>query len=103
MGVGREQSDIMRRPRLARGRCRRYHARPGPLLESITEANVTQQPFNPPGDGLRRAIRWLSDQRRHDPAAIEEASLRFDLNPVEEEFLLAEARRVAESGHDDDG
>jgi hypothetical protein len=59
--------------------------------------------MNPPGDGLRRAMRWLSDQRRHDPAAIEEASLRFDLNPVEEEFLLAEARRVADSGRGDDG
>lgn len=48
-------------------------------------------------------MRWLSDQRRHDPAAIEEAALRFDLNPVEEEFLLAEARRVADRGRRDDG
>jgi hypothetical protein len=64
---------------------------------------LIHKPFNPPGDGLRRAMRWLSDQRRHDPAAIEEAALRFDLNPVEEEFLLAEARRVADRGRRDDG
>jgi hypothetical protein len=64
---------------------------------------VTQKSINPPGDRLRRAVRWLSDQGRHDPAAIEEASLRFDLNPVEEDFLLAEARRIAESGRHRDG
>lgn len=64
---------------------------------------MTRKPINPPGDGLRRALRWLSDQRRHDPAAIEEASLRFDLNPIEEDFLLAEARRIAESGQHRDG
>ncbi len=51
--------------------------------------------IKPRGEALRKALRWLSDQGRHGPAAIEEAALRFDLNPVEEEFLLSEARRVA--------
>lgn len=41
----------------------------------------------PRGERLRRAVRWLSEERRHDAAAIEEASNRFDLTPVEEEFL----------------
>lgn len=45
------------------------------------------------GENLRRAVRWLSDERRHDAAAIEEASRRFDLSPLEEEFLLREAAR----------
>lgn len=47
----------------------------------------------PEGDGLRSALRWLSDRRLEDPAApraklIDEAALRFDLSPVEVDFLL---------------
>jgi len=42
----------------------------------------------PHGEALRRAIRWLSDERRHDARAIDEAARRFDLTPAEEEFLL---------------
>ena len=47
----------------------------------------------PEGEPLRRAVRWLADRRLADPAAslralVEEASLRFDLTPFQEEFLL---------------
>lgn len=48
----------------------------------------------PRGQGIRRAIRWMSDEGRHDLSAVEEACRRFDLSPAEEEFLLAEARRL---------
>lgn len=48
----------------------------------------------PAGDGLRSALRWLSAEGRHDAAAIEDACKRFDLSPLDEEFLLAEARRM---------
>ncbi len=48
----------------------------------------------PRGQGIRRAIRWMSDECRHDLSAVEEACRRFDLSPAEEEFLLAEARRL---------
>jgi hypothetical protein len=51
----------------------------------------------PAGQGLRDAVRWLSATGRHDPAAVEEACRRFDLSPLDEEFLLAEARRVREA------
>ncbi|MBW8189693.1 hypothetical protein K0504_01485 [Neiella marina] len=40
------------------------------------------------GESLRKAIRWMSDFHAHDCQAVEEASLRFDLSPLEEEFLL---------------
>ena len=43
--------------------------------------------------GLRQALRWLSDEGRHDAAAIDEASRRFDLSPLEEEFLLRNLKR----------
>lgn len=48
--------------------------------------------IQPRGERLRRAIRWLSEQERHDTAALEEAARRFDLTPMEEEFLLAHMR-----------
>ncbi|MBD1389063.1 hypothetical protein IC617_06445 [Neiella sp. HB171785] len=40
------------------------------------------------GESLRRAIRWMSNFHCHDRQAVEEASLRFDLSPLEQEFLL---------------
>jgi len=43
---------------------------------------------------LRNALRWLSDCGRHDADAIEEACRRFDLSPLDEEFLLREAARI---------
>jgi len=47
----------------------------------------------PQGESLRRALRWLDDRVRDEPKAerarlVSEASVRFDLTPVEEDFLL---------------
>ena len=42
----------------------------------------------PHGENLRRAIRWLGERGRHDLAAISEAAERFDLSPLEEQFLI---------------
>lgn len=42
----------------------------------------------PHGEDLRRAVRWLNEQHRHDLRAIEEASVRFTLSPLDEEFLI---------------
>lgn len=57
----------------------------------------------PAGQGLREALRWLSASGRHDNAAVEEACRRFDLSPLDEEFLLAEARRVRAGAGGTDG
>lgn len=54
----------------------------------------------PKGESLRRALRWLSDQGRHDGAAIEEAARRFDLSPSDEEFLLRHCRAGVPMGMD---
>lgn len=48
--------------------------------------------IQPRGERLRRAIRWLSEEQRHDAAALEAAARRFDLTPAEEEFLLIHMR-----------
>lgn len=54
----------------------------------------TRRGTKPPGQKLRDALRWLSAEGRHDAAAVEEACRRFDLSPLDEEFLLLESHRL---------
>ena len=47
----------------------------------------------PEGEQLRKAVKWISDAREDRPEArmfqlIEEACLKFDLAPKDEEFLV---------------
>ncbi|MDF2413401.1 hypothetical protein [Aeromonas sp. 1HA1] len=49
---------------------------------------MSDHPLLPHGEDLRRAVRWLSERRQHDVRAIEEACIRFDLSPLDEEFLI---------------
>lgn len=45
----------------------------------------------PAGEHVRRALRWYSDSRADGSSAlalINEASVRFDLSPLEEEWML---------------
>lgn len=44
--------------------------------------------LTPHGEQLRKAIRYLSDFHLHDRHGLEEVAVRFDLSPLEEEFLL---------------
>lgn len=44
------------------------------------------------GDALKKAMRWLSERRQDDPGAprpqlIDEAGAKFDLTPLEVQFL----------------
>ncbi len=53
--------------------------------------------FVPGSDAIRNAMRWLAERRGHDPAAprsklIEEAAARFDLSPIDVEFLMTSWR-----------
>ncbi len=48
--------------------------------------------FQPDGEGIRQALRWISEQRQADKTlklarAIDEAAQRFDLSPLEADFL----------------
>jgi hypothetical protein len=48
----------------------------------------------PQGESLRRALRWLDDRVKDEPKVergtlVNEAAQRFDLSPVETEFLLS--------------
>ncbi len=47
----------------------------------------------PHGESMRRAVRWLDERAREEPSAaraklVDEAGARFDLSPLEVEFLL---------------
>ncbi len=47
----------------------------------------------PGGESIRSALKWLSERRQEDPSVsrgklIDEAALRFDLSPMEVDFLL---------------
>ncbi len=59
----------------------------------------------PEGEQLRKAIRWISDERLDNPEAglfklIEDACLKFDLSPKDEEFL---AHFLTEKGSEKSG
>ena len=46
----------------------------------------------PEGEDLRKAVKWISDERKYGPEKtllklIEEASLKFDLSPVDADYL----------------
>jgi hypothetical protein len=52
------------------------------------------------GESIRQAVRWISERRRDDPKlklaqAVDEASKRFDLSPLEADFLLRELAQGA--------
>jgi hypothetical protein len=54
--------------------------------------------ITPKGEALRRAIAWLAEHPGWTMERIEEACQRFDLSPVDEEFLIREFRRLREEG-----
>lgn len=47
----------------------------------------------PQGENLRKAVKWVSQQRKEQPdkeprELAEEANIKFDLGPEDSEFLL---------------
>jgi hypothetical protein len=49
--------------------------------------------IQPTGEDLRKAVKWVSDERKYNPgkeltAVIQEACVQFDLSPLDEDFLL---------------
>jgi len=61
--------------------------------------------IHPQGDALKKAIQWISEQRKQDtaknPAALaDEAGLRFDLSPRDGEFLLRFVKQEDKGGMD---
>ena len=46
--------------------------------------------LEPHGEALRQALRWLSENAPVTRDTIDEAARRFNLSPLEEEFLFKE-------------
>ncbi len=49
--------------------------------------------IQPQGENLRRAVKWISEQRETNPdesmiAIAEKAAIQFDLSPEDSEFLI---------------
>jgi hypothetical protein len=60
---------------------------------------MSRNPLTPAHEDLRRAVQWLGEQPRIDADVLEEASQRFDLSPLDEEFLF---RLFLAHGDDDE-
>jgi len=72
-------------------------AHPGFLEKLVVYRNSAQEnreaitmlkPIIPDGEALRYAFEWLAEQGHCTLKTVEQASLRFDLTPRDEEFLL---------------
>jgi hypothetical protein len=53
--------------------------------------------IQPQGESIRKAVKWLSEERQADAAAdvarlVDQAAVKFDLNPMEVEFLTKFAK-----------
>jgi hypothetical protein len=47
----------------------------------------------PEGEALRKAVKWISEKRKENPEIdisrmVNEAGMRFDLSPKDQEFLF---------------
>ena len=62
--------------------------------------------IQPEGENLRKAVKWVSEERVYNPAAglnrlIESACMKFNLSPKEAEFLgrfVREAKELKSQG-----
>ena len=48
--------------------------------------------IQPKGENLRKAVKWISEEHQYDPtrnyrSIIEEACLKFNLSPMDAEYL----------------
>ena len=73
---------FLRELRVLRGK--KYKLYEGKGLEMTT--------VQPEGEDLRKAVKWISEERKYNPKAIpskliEEACLKFDLSPMDAEYL----------------
>ena len=56
----------------------------------------------PQGEDLRRAVKWVSEERKYHPekevkAIVQDACMKFDLSPKDADFLL---RHFLEKEHE---
>ncbi len=57
----------------------------------------------PQGESMRQALLWIDQRRREEPSLrlinlLDEASLRYDLSPLEADYLWRSLTQVASGG-----
>ena len=62
-------------------------------VNQITCEEEKRMSILPEGESIRRAVKWISDERIENPGAsvsklVGEACLKFDLAPKDAEFLM---------------
>jgi hypothetical protein len=62
-------------------------------LKQCMKENTVMTTVQPEGEDLRKAVKWISEERKYNPEAkssklIEEACLKFDLSPMDAEYLF---------------
>jgi len=50
---------------------------------------MSNNPILPDKEDLRKAVKWISDQGEFSLKVVDEASIRFDLSPADEAFLIS--------------
>jgi len=60
---------------------------------SLLVKGVFTMSVQPEGENLRKAVKWISEERQADPEAsamvlVEKAGLRFNLTPKDAEYLM---------------
>jgi hypothetical protein len=50
--------------------------------------NDNTNPLAPHSELLWKAVNWIAEQGNSTPPVIEEASIRYNLSPKDEEFLM---------------
>lgn len=49
---------------------------------------MSKNPLLPDKEDLRKAVKWISLQGEFSLKIVDEASIRFDLSPADEDFLI---------------
>jgi hypothetical protein len=82
--------------------CHSYGERLSKLVysrEGKTEGGGTvMATIQPQGENIRQAVKWISAELQEDPSKrvqklVQEAALRFNLSPLEEEYLVSFYRK----------
>lgn len=68
-------------------------------MTGSSKENTMHENILPDGELLRRAVLWVNEQGQCTPKILEEACIRYNLSPNDEEFLL---RTFAPSTHEHD-
>ena len=62
------------------------------LKPTILYMRKNMTTIQPEGEQIRKAVQWISDEKKDNPGKsrlklIEEAGMKFNLSPIEEEYL----------------